>query len=266
MEPPRRLVRPMRIASLCPSNTEILCALGVGDQLVALDRSSDWPPEIRGLPRVGPDLEVDVAAIAALRPDLVFSSLSVPGMEKNLERLDEAGIPQVVLDSQSLDAVYAALLQAGRVLGRAAQAQAVIAAMKQRLATVEADTLPRRPKVFLEWWPRPVIVPGRRCWTTEMIRIAGGESLFGDLDVRSTPVEMDRVLERPPDLMLSCWCGVPHDKQKPTKMAERPGWDRLEAVRHGRMLAAEECYFGRPGPRVVEGVEWLHARLKELPC
>lgn len=256
----------MRLVSLCPSNTEILCALGVGNQLVGLDRSSDWPPEIRTLPRVGPDLEVDVEAVAALRPDLVFSSLSVPGMERNLERLDEARIPQVVLDSQSLEAVYSAMLLAGRVLGRATQAQAVIAGMKERLARVEADVLPWRPRVFLEWWPKPVIVPGKHCWTTEMMRLAGGESLFGDLEVRSVPIEESRVLERPPDLLLTCWCGVPHDKQRPERMARRPGWETLPAVREGRMLAAEECYFGRPGPRVVDGVEWLHARLKELPC
>jgi iron complex transport system substrate-binding protein len=254
----------MRIISLCPSNTEILCALGVGDQLVGLDRSSDWPPEVQLLPRVGPDLEVDVGAVAALRPDLVFSSLSVPGMERNLDRLDQAGIPHVVLDSQSLDAVYSAMLLAGRVLGRALQAQAVIAGMRARLAKVEADVLPWRPKVFLEWWPKPVIVPGKHCWTTEMIRIAGGTSLFGDLEVRSTPIAEAEVLARSPDLLLTCWCGVPHLKQRPERMVARPGWDALPAVQAGRFLAAEECYFGRPGPRVVDGVEWLHGQLKKL--
>ncbi|HNC95791.1 MAG TPA: cobalamin-binding protein [Myxococcota bacterium] len=253
----------MRIVSICPSNTEILCALGFSDSLVGLDRSSDWPPEIRGLPRVGPDLEVDLERVAELRPDLVFSSLSVPGMEQNLARLDAAGIPQVVVDAQSLDQVYRSILLVGRVLGAAQRAHALIVDMRARLAAVEerAARLPRRPKVFLEWWPRPVIVPGRDCWTTEMIRLAGGESLFADLELRSTPVENHRVLERPPDLMLTCWCGVPHDKQRPEKMAERSGWDRLEAVQKKRMYAAEECYFGRPGPRVVDGVEWLHDKI-----
>lgn len=253
----------MRIVSLCPSNTEILCALGFSESLVGLDRSSDWPPQIRGLPRVGPDLEVDVERVAELRPDLVFSSLSVPGMEQNLARLDSAGIPQVVVDARSLEQVYSSILLVGRVLGVAESAHRLIAELRARLAAVEARAalLPRRPKVFLEWWPRPVIVPGRDCWTTEMIRLAGGESLFADLALRSTPVENDRVLERPPDLMLTCWCGVPHDKQRPEKMAERPGWDALEAVQNRRMYAAEECYFGRPGPRVVEGVEWLHDKI-----
>ena len=87
-----------------------------------------------------------------------------------------------------------------------------------------------------------------------MIRIAGGESAFGHLDVRSTPLENDAVPPTAPDILLTCWCGVPHERQKPEKMLERPGWS-------GVAYAAEERYFGRPGPRLVDGVEWHGARL-----
>jgi iron complex transport system substrate-binding protein len=253
----------MRVVSICPSNTEIVASLGLEDALVGLDRSSDWPPSVTDLPRVGPDLSVDVEAIAALRPDLVLSSLSVPGMERNVEGLDRAGLPHIVVDATSLEGVYASIRLVGRALGRGARAEEVVTTMRARLEAVEARaaSLPRRARVHLEWWPRPVIVPGRQCWTTEMIRIAGGESCFGDLDVRSTPVEAEAVRARAPDLLLTCWCGVPHEHQDPSRMSRRPGWDTLEAVRAGRMLAAEERFFGRPGPRLVEGVEWLHAQV-----
>jgi iron complex transport system substrate-binding protein len=253
----------MRIVSLCPSNTEIACALGLGGSLVGLDRSSDWPPEIRHLPRVGPDLTVDIAAVAALKPDLVLSSLSVPGMEQNLEGLDRAGLPHLVLDARSIPDVFASIRLVGRLVGRGAQAAVVVAGMQARLDAVEARAraLPRRARVFLEWWPKPVITPGRSCWTTEMIRIAGGDNVFADLDVRSTPVETDSVPARAPDLLLTCWCGVPHEHQKPGKMAERPGWGDIPGVRNGNVFAAEERLFGRPGPRLVEGVEWLHERI-----
>lgn len=255
----------MRLVSLCPSNTELACALGLGPALVGLDRSSDWPPEVVDLPRVGPDLEVDVAAIAALEPDLVLSSLSVPGMQGNLDRLDAAGLPHLVVDAQSLDGVYESLRMVGRLFGRGAQAEGVIAGMRRRLDAVaaRAAALPWRPKVFLEWWPRPVIVPGRRCWTWEMVTLAGGEPLFGDLDVRSTPVHDEEVVRRAPDVLLTCWCGVPHEHQRPERMARRPGWEALPGVRAGAVWAAEERYFGRPGPRLVEGVEWLTERIAE---
>jgi iron complex transport system substrate-binding protein len=247
----------MRLVSICPSNTEIACVLGLGDALVGLDRSSDFPPEVtERLPRVGPDLTVDVDAIAALKPDLVLSSLSVPGMEKNLEGLDRAGIAHVVLDARSIDDVFRSIRLVGRLFGRGEHAERVVAGMRGRLDAVgaRAASLAKRPRVFLEWWPKPVIVPGRQCWTTEMIRIAGGEPLFADLDVRSTPIEADAVPPRRPDILLTCWCGVPHERQKPEKMLERPGWS-------GVAYAAEERFFGRPGPRLVDGVEWLHERI-----
>jgi len=253
----------MRLVSLCPSNTEIACALGLGSSLVGLDRSSDWPPEISSLPRVGPDTDIDIGALLALEPDLVLSSLSVPGMEKNLEKLDAAGVPHIVLDARSIPEVYISIQTVGRLFGRGMAAESLIASMQARLDAVaaRAAALPRRPRVFLEWWPKPVIVPGRMCWTTEMIRIAGGESAFGELDVRSTPVEMDSVPGRAPDILLTCWCGVPHTHQKPGKLAERAGWADIPGVRDGQVFAAEERLFGRPGPRLIEGVEWLHERI-----
>lgn len=259
----------MRIVSLCPSNTEVACALGLGPQLVGLDRSSDYPPEVQALPRVGPDLTIDVDAVAALRPDLVLSSLSVPGMERNLERLDAAGIDHIVLDADSIDAVYGSIRALGARTGTDAHAEDVVREMRRRLddAAARADAhfgAGPRPRVFLEWWPKPVIVPGRRCWTTDMIRLAGGRALFDDLDVRSTPIPDDDVPTRAPDLLLTCWCGVPHEKQTPHKLAGRPGWDAIPAVRSGAVYAARECWFGRPGPRIADGVEWLQERLFAL--
>ena len=184
-------------------------------------------------------------------------------MEKNIAGLDAAGIPHVVLDARSIEDVFRSIWTVGRLTGTAARAQAVVTEMRGRLAAVEASAavLSRRARVYLEWWPRPVIVPGRDCWTTEMIRIAGGESVFADLPVRSTPVEDAAVPAREPDLLLTCWCGVPHERQQPGKLLNRPGWTEIPGVRDGQVFAAEERYFGRPGPRLVEGVEWLHERI-----
>jgi len=253
----------MRIVSICPSNTDIVCALGAAELLVALDRSSD-AAEVTHLPRVGPDLSVDVPAIAALAPDLVLSSSSVPGMERNLHALDAAGLRHLVVDATSIDDVLASIVRVGRALGLGERAVAVVAEMRARLDAVARDAaaLPRRPRVHIEWWPRPVIVPGRRCWTSDMVTIAGGEPAFADLDVRSTPVDDDAVRARAPEILLTCWCGVPHEKQDPARIARRPGWDGVPGVRSGWLRAAEERHFGRPGPRLVEGVEWLHAQVR----
>lgn len=255
----------MRVVSICPSNTEILWVLGLTEHLVGLDRSSDFPPEIHRLPRVGPDLSVDVEKIEGLKPDLVLSSLSVPGMEKNLHNLDALGIPHYVVDDRSLHDVYRSIVAIGRMFGVGKRAEQVVTDMKHRLDRVaqQSTRFPRRARVYLEWWPKPLIVPGRVCWTTEMIELAGGEALYRHLDVRSAPVDPADVVRRAPDVVLTCWCGVPHGNQRPGRVSERPGWDRVPAVVTGHVWAAEECFFGRPGPRLVEGVEWLHERLAE---
>ncbi len=251
----------MRIVSICPSNTEIACVLGLESALVGLDRSSDYPESVNALPRVGPDLTVDIGAIQALKPDLVLSSLSVPGMEHNLAGLDAAGIPHLVMDAESIAGVFQSIRVLGRLTGRGSLADLVVEGMQARLNAARSRAPGVRPKVFLEWWPKPVIVPGRRCWTTEMITIAGGDSLFAELDVRSTPVHNHEVPPRAPDLLLTCWCGVPHERQVPQKMAEREGWQDIPGVRSGQLHAAPERYFGRPGPRLVDGVEWLQERV-----
>lgn len=255
----------MRIVSICPSNTEIVAALGLADQLVGLDRASDFPTEVQKLPRVGPDIGVDVDRIKALQPDLVLSSLSVPGMERNLAELDAAGLPQFVVDASSLDEIWASILTVGRLLGAGARASALVDERRRRLDRVRAAAarFPRPARVYLEWWPKPLIVPGRRCWTTEMMQIAGGENIYADVDARSTPVDAADVARRAPDLMLTCWCGVPHAHQRPGRLPEREGWAQIPAVVTGHVFAAEEALFGRPGPRVVEGVEWLHQRLAD---
>ena len=97
----------MRVVSLACSNTEIVAALGCQDSLVGIDDHSDYPvPLVERLPRVGPDLDIDVDRVAALKPDVVLASLTVPGHERVIEMLDRAGLPFVVLEPKSISDVY----------------------------------------------------------------------------------------------------------------------------------------------------------------
>ena len=89
----------MKIISLCPSNTELCTYLGIEDQLIAIDDYSDWPDSIQTLPRVGPDLSINLDLVQSLEPDFVLASLSVPGMEKNIEGIKARGIPHLTFQS-----------------------------------------------------------------------------------------------------------------------------------------------------------------------
>ena len=108
----------MRIVSHTCSNTEIVCALGAGRQLVGVDDDSDHPADVVApLPKLGRDLELDVARVAALRPDLVLTSLTVPGHERIVEALRQAGLPVLVIDPIGLDGVYDSIAQVAEALG-----------------------------------------------------------------------------------------------------------------------------------------------------
>lgn len=247
-----------RIVSLCPSNTEILFALGLGDRVVAVDNDSDFPPAATRLPRVGPDLDVDVAKIAAAEPDLVVASLSVPGMERNLLRLETVGLPYIVLHSQRLDEIYRDVQLVADLAGVPERGSALVADLEARFAALSelAQSASGRPRIYWEWWPKPLITPGQPSWITDLSTMAGAENAFADLAKESDVITADEVIARDPDVVLVCWCGA----RRPValeKIVARPGWDRIRAVREGRIHVVWEGLFGRPGPRLVDGFAWL---------
>ena len=255
------LPTPRRIVSLAASNTEIACALGLADRLVGLDDFSDFPPEVQRLPRVGRDLEIDAEKVAALEPDLVLASLSVPGMERNLPRLAAAGLAFIPVRPAGWDGLWATIREIGAACGVPDRAEALVAELRARasaLAERVADVR-QRPRVYWEWWPKPPITAGGPSWITEICRLAGGENCFADLERESGAVDPQAVRRRDPDLVVLCWCGA-HKLPNAALVAQRPGWSEIAALRTGRVHAVLEPCFGRPGPRLVEGLEQL-ARL-----
>jgi iron complex transport system substrate-binding protein len=251
---------PRRLVSLAPSNTEILFALGLGPRVVGVDDDSDYPPEVRGLPRVGRDLQIDVGRVAALEPDLVVAALSVPGMERNIAALTARGLPFVTLNPESLPAVLAEIRDLGRATGAADAADCLVASLERRITAVRDATaaLPpaARPAVYWEWWPRPPISPGRRSWITDLLALAGARNLYADLDVTSAVVDDAATRAADPAVAIGCYCGA-RTLMAPEKIAARPGWRDLAAVRERRVYTLLEASFGRPGPRLVDGLELL---------
>ena len=249
---------PARIVSLVASNTELLYALGVGDRVVGVDDYSDFPPDVARLPRVGRDLDVDVDRVAALEPDLVLASLSVPGMERNVERLAARGLPLVVVRSRGLVGVLDDASRIAEIVGAAPAGKQLVSDLAARVERVERRTraVARRPSVYWEWWPRPYIAAGGPSWMTDLCHLAGGENVFADLEGESATVTTEQVRARAPDVVVACWCGA---RKLPdvSLVARRPGWEEVPAVRGSRVHAVLEPLYGRPGPRLVDGLEEL---------
>lgn len=248
----------MRIVSLACSNTEIVHALGCSDRLVGVDDHSDWPTEVVGpLPKVGPDLDIDVERVAALEPDLVLATLTVPGHEKVVERLEAAGLPWIAPEPVSLDDVYRDILDIGARLEVAARATEVVAGMRTEIRPVEVEDADR-PSVLVQWWPKPVISPGRRSWVTDLIHLAGGRSPL-DEEVKSRPIEDDEVARMAPDVVSVSWCGVDPVKYRPEVVRDNPAFAAIPAVLHDRVVSIPEAFLGRPGPRLIDGYRALRA-------
>ncbi len=250
----------MRIVSLTCSNTEIVCALGCGEQLVGVDDHSDYPAEtLQGLPRVGPDLDIDIGAVAALKPDLVLGSLTVPGHEKVVEALQSAGLPTLVLAPERLRDIENDIGTIGAELEVEARAVALIDSMRREIESLShAVDRDREPvPILVEWWPKPVIVPGRDSWVNDLLESVGALNPFGDHPAKSLPIEAAQACAAKIAGISISWCGVEERRYRPEKVWTREGWGRVPAVEGRMILPISEAYLGRPGPRVVEGARRL---------
>ncbi|MEQ8762753.1 MAG: helical backbone metal receptor [Planctomycetota bacterium] len=258
----------LRLVSLCPSNTEIVDALGLGKHLVGVDDWSDWPERlVADLPRLGPDLDIDLDAVETLVPDLVLASLSVPGMERNVEGLERRGIPHLVLDPHSLEDIYQDLKRVGRAAGCEEHARQVESHLRDRVAAVQAAVRgdESRPRLYWEWWPKPLFCPGRRNWLTEISELAGAVNVTAHYPDDAARPEPEEILELQPDFVLLVWTGVQKEKVRPDVVSRRPGWGELTALREGRLHVLAEGLYCRPSPRLIEGLEEL-ARLVHPEC
>lgn len=245
-----------RIVALTCSNTEIVCALGCADRLVAVDEHSDYPPEVvTRLPRVGPDLGIDVERVAAQRPDLVLASLSVPGHERVVENLTRAKLPFIAPEPRSVDDVYANIREIGALLQVSERAEQLVGEMQRALAP--RPTLPTAPRVLVEWWPKPIIAPGRDSWVNQLLAAAGARNPLAERPVKSTPLSDEEAASLRPDASVISWCGVRIEKYRPHVVLRRPAWQALELVKQRRVFAISEAWLGRPGPRLVEGAKAL---------
>lgn len=247
----------MRIVSLACSNTEIVHALGCADLLVGVDDHSDFPEAVVSeLPRLGPDLHPDLDKVAALRPDLVLATLTVPGHERVVGEIEARGIPFIAPEPESLDDVYRDIEDIACLLDVRDRGLALVRRMQAELDA--APPFPDEPPTLLvQWWPKPVIAPGKRSWTTDLIHAAGGRNPIGDEDLKSRPLSDEEVRGLAPDAFVISWCGVAPEQYRPDVILRNPLWSDLPAVRENRVFSVPEAYLGRPGPRLVEGIKAL---------
>jgi iron complex transport system substrate-binding protein len=212
---------------------------------------------------VGPDLEIDVAAVAALEPDLVLASLTVPGHETVVEGMELAGLPVLTLAPEGLADVPVSVERVAEALGVPERGAALAARLREafqlkRDPGAEAmDPDASRPSILVQWWPKPVIAPGGRSWVQGLIELAGGRNVLDHEDRLSRPLTDDEVAGLAPDAVVLSWCGVHPDKYRPDVVYRNETFSGVPALRNRQVHCIPEAYLGRPGPRLLEGLEAL---------
>jgi iron complex transport system substrate-binding protein len=254
---------PMRLVTLAPSNAEIVDALHCFDRVVACEDSSDHPPRVAELPRLGPDLGPDLDRVAALQPGLVLSSLTVPGMERVVTGLRARGVPQLVLAPRSLAEVMDDLRRVGRALGVDERAEAVVADLDRQRCELESRCPAVPVRVYLEWWPRPMFTPGVDCYSNELVALAGGVNVFADRPGSSIEISPADLLAADPQICFVSWCGVAEAKLDPGHLIRREGLEPLAAARSGHVYRLDERFSGRPGPRMLEASRRMAAAIRD---
>jgi iron complex transport system substrate-binding protein len=252
--------KPRRIVSLGPAITETLFVVGAGPQVLAVTTTDTYPPEVEQLPTVGgfaPET-ISTEAILAQKPDLVLAGGRF--QRPIVESLEKLGIPAVVIDPTTLDAVEEAIARIGRLTGHENKSASVVADLRRRRevlrASVAKDAI--RVRVLYVLWDEPLQTTGRGTFVDQMIAEAGGVNVFADIDQVYPQVSDEVVLTRKPDLILSPDHG---GAALAARLSRRPGWDRLVAVKAGRIVNVHEDLLHRPGPRLIDGLERIAALL-----
>jgi iron complex transport system substrate-binding protein len=289
----------MRIASLLPSATELLFAVGAGDEVVGVTHECDHPAAARRravltrdlLPTAGAssaDIDrhirgalhagsaiyaLDEATLAGLRPDLIVTqelcevcAVAYRDVCAAARRLP-GEVPVISLEPSGLEDILATALALGDATGHADGARSLVAAMRAGIAAAEALPAPDpAPRVACIEWTAPLMAAGH--WVPEMVRRAGGDDVLGAEAKPSEEISWDRLRDAGPEVMVLMPCGfdLAETRRRAAEMVGNPGFAGLPCAATGRVVAVDgSAYFNRPGPRIVHGLEILAAAVRARP-
>ena len=291
----------MKIVSLLPSATEIICALGLEEHLVGVTHECDYPPSVRNLPKVTKTLiphdassaEIDALVRERLKTQTALYSLEMPTLKRlgpdllvtqalcDVCAVAEAevqeaacrlpGPPRVInLEPMSLEDVFGTLLMVGEATGTEAKARQVVDELRGRVKTVEERTqhisAETRPRVAFVEWIDPIFSGGH--WNPTLVALAGGVDVLGRAGQPSRTLPWQQVVESKPDVLFIACCGfgIERTLEDAPLLRQLPGRHNLPCVREGKVYVADgNAYFSRPGPRLVDSLEMLaHALHPDL--
>ena len=292
----------MRIVSLLPSATEIICELGLRDQLVGVTHECDWPKSVVSLPKVTNTLiptdatsaeidalvrermgqesalyTLDMDMLERLQPNLIVTQAlcdvcAVAEREVQSAACKLASLPGVVnLEPETLGEVFEAIRTVARATNCEQVGEGVVTKLRERVDRITSRTRTlSRPRIALLEWLDPPFSTGH--WNPELVRLAGGVDGLGQEGKKSVTLKWEQVIAYRPDVVVISCCGftIERTMQEINVLANVPGWENVPAVRDSRVWVADgSSYFSRPSQRLVESLELLahviHPDVFDLP-
>lgn len=293
----------MRIASLLPSATEMICGLGLRDSLVAVSHECDYPNEVIDLPKVTQTLipeqatsnqidslvreriktelalyELDRAVFRSIEPDLIVTQAlcdvcAVAESEVHAAIKSLPGTPRILtLEPTNLADVLNCIRQVGNAASIGPATERYVSTLQSRIDAVSlrSQCLLKRPSVLLLEWLDPPFCAGH--WSPELVELAGGTEAIGIAGERSVTTSWREIAAADPEVLVIACCGfnVERTRQDLPILQAQPGWSNLKCVQTRRVFLVDgSAYFNRPGPRLVDSLELLahalHPTLHPLP-
>jgi iron complex transport system substrate-binding protein len=281
----------MRIVSLIASSTEIVCRLGLAQELVGRSHECDYPEFVKDLPvctspkfnvegssyeidqRVKVILQeslsvyrVDAQIVDALKPSHIITQAQCEVCAVSLKDVEEAACqfissqPQIVsLEPNSLADIWFDIKRVGAALDISERADKLVVDLSQAMSTIESATTGLvKPRVACIEWIEPLMAAGN--WMPELIVMAGGINLFGEAGKHSPWMSFDQLFDQDPDIVIvsPCGFGIERTQIEMHLLQNHPGWNNLKAAKNKRVFVCDgNQYFNRPGPRVLESLEIL---------
>ncbi len=246
--------KPKRIVSLSPSNTEILFALGLDEEIVGVTSYCDQPEKAKQKEKIGNVKTTNTEKVVSLKPDLVVASASLN--DQAVKALRELGITVLTVEPKNVEQIFDAIALIAKATGTQAKGGEVIEGMRDTLAVVSSKLSrldpARKAKVFIEVGYDPLYTAGKNCFVDDLVKLAGGINVVSNLE-KYKQYSFEQLLAVNPQVILALdYYRMPENQ----KIEKRPGWGKIEAVKNGRLVVDIEAnLLSRPGPRSADAVK-----------
>jgi len=251
---------PQRIVSGMPSITEMLFALGVGDRVVGVTTNCNYPPGAKRKTKVG-GFFLNLETVAALKPDLVL--MIEDAQKKDIERFRNYGLNVRTIDPKTVEGVLTALLEVGKMTGTEKEANDLAAALRRRIekshrSRLDLSFILSRPRVLAIVGAEPLVVAGGGTFIDDILKYVGADNIAGRAKAAYPQFSYEQLLTDDPEYLI-----VPAGLVKKSQLAKDGRWQKISAVRNGRVLNINADIISRPGPRVAEAIETIASFLRK---